>query len=1068
MAEQEKPKLALPWGTLLPLIAALAGIVAQYKPLVSSRPAAPGEKSVEPIAEQDVDARLWQDPLTAAQKQKEAHEAEEVHKAEVLTRGEKPAQPHETDVSVQAKSHSHRHDLNRLACLIERQTTELPEGHRILLLAVMLDAGPYIEQSESRLRSRRAVLEGLSESGFVPKDSEHIGFVTWPLDKSKPDEDKLLIPWEECRAMRDPQNMFPPYTDQVFVLWLPATNFNPTPLTRFAALIDQLSHPIDCDKSGDKIPAKVDIRTKIDVKLIGPTNSDGLQNMIREARSWPVGDATHNTVLSRVSIISPRASVVDAVLLLDPQSRFDIDASAFNIQRPSPEVSLTDPRASLDSLQTKTALRAFRPAPSVQEIIETAIPGLHFLRTIAKDDVVLGELIKELELRGIDVYGSSKKQEDNDKVVILTEWDSAYGRALATTFAALASSHSYQEIAEGGYWPNWVYRSQYLRGIDGRLSGEPAKSNEQEDKQKNQNVAQPKQEEATEGVDQSDFLRRLARELKKQDVIALRRHEGRIRAIGLLGSDIYDKLMILRALRPEFPEAIFFTNNFDAHFERRADWSDARNLVIVSPFGSMPPKLAPLAPFRDNTQTSVYVGTLVATGRMDSVSELTKQVSVFEIGRRGAYDLNSPERYWFRNWLRSPLIKVSLGLAVLTLLGMTVWLSLGIVDAKFPRGGTLREHFAYLFCNTPFWLVWGSSAVILLVCCLAQYGAAQEPLEFFQGISIWPTEMLRLIAILLALHFMVKGGSCLKANERDIAARFCLGDLEKAGSRWRNLWEGLKPWQKAHPDWFKPDAQFSAEAAWQAYLRRNQFWPRFFRVALLFCIYFAFTAALISLFTGRVPFVPARGLAAFFVNHVVAYCAAICTIVLSFYVVDAIQLNGNFIRVFTRGLTKWAPQVSLRCKRIPPLSEEDLSRYHDVFFVAQRTEEVARLVWYPLIVLAILIVARSSFFANWTWPPVLILTFALNAMWAIGSAIFLRHAAEQLRTTAIDNLQLLRLSNYADDSKRQAFGELITEIRSLKKGAFAPLSEQPFIRAILLPGAGLGLLAVGQRVLEGF
>jgi len=68
MAEQEKKKLDLPWGTLLPLLAALAGVIAQVKPLVSSRPAISGEKPVEVIAEQNVDARLWQDPLAVAKK----------------------------------------------------------------------------------------------------------------------------------------------------------------------------------------------------------------------------------------------------------------------------------------------------------------------------------------------------------------------------------------------------------------------------------------------------------------------------------------------------------------------------------------------------------------------------------------------------------------------------------------------------------------------------------------------------------------------------------------------------------------------------------------------------------------------------------------------------------------------------------------------------------------------------------------------------------------------------------------------------------------------------------------
>lgn len=77
--------------------------------------------------------------------------------------------------------------------------------------------------------------------------------------------------------------------------------------------------------------------------------------------------------------------------------------------------------------------------------------------------------------------------------------------------------------------------------------------------------------DATEGLNQSDYLRRLAQQLKREEADRQRFHGGRLRAIGLLGSDVYDKLMILQALRPEFPDAVFFTNNFDARFERRDD-----------------------------------------------------------------------------------------------------------------------------------------------------------------------------------------------------------------------------------------------------------------------------------------------------------------------------------------------------------------------------------------------------------------------------------------------------------------------------------------------------------------
>jgi hypothetical protein len=179
-------------------------------------------------------------------------------------------------------------------------------------------------------------------------------------------------------------------------------------------------------------------------------------------------------------------------------------------------------------------------------------------------------------------------------------------------------------------------------------------------------------------------------------------------------------------------------------------------------------------------------------------------------------------------------------------------------------------------------------------------------------------------------------------------------------------------------------------------------------------------------------------------------------------------LNSNFIRIFAYGVTKWETDTSLGSQRIPPLTEAELSRYRDIFFVAQRTEVVARLIWYPLIVLTLMFLARSSFFDHWTWPLSLILIFVLNALWAVGSAGFLRRAAEQLRESAITSLQLLRARSFLNSEKRQTFDELIAEIRALKKGAFAPLTEQPFIRAIIYPSGGLGLLAVGQRLLDSF
>ena len=90
---------------------------------------------------------------------------------------------------------------------------------------MMLDAGPYSEQGESRLRARQAVLEGLSESGFLPSDGEHIGFVTetWPPIERKCHRRRqmllgqraLLLPWEECERSTT-RNGFSPRTPSGF------------------------------------------------------------------------------------------------------------------------------------------------------------------------------------------------------------------------------------------------------------------------------------------------------------------------------------------------------------------------------------------------------------------------------------------------------------------------------------------------------------------------------------------------------------------------------------------------------------------------------------------------------------------------------------------------------------------------------------------------------------------------------------------------------------------------------------------------------------------------------------
>ena len=533
--------------------------------------------------------------------------------------------------------------------------------------------------------------------------------------------------------------------------------------------------------------------------------------------------------------------------------------------------------------------------------------------------------------------------------------------------------------------------------------------------------------------------------------------------------------MILRALRPQFPDALFFTNNYDAHFERRDVWDDAHNLIIASPFGSTLPEIyrqQHIAPFRDNNQTSTYVGTLVATGRMkkEDAESLSSQPRIFEISRHGAYDLSDP---WhvagkdlsvsIRDWFFAPGAIWKLIIIALVTLPLVAWISISTARRRLPGGGTALERLKPVPVSTTFWLVCGTPLIVFVIVLVAQYRGAEEPLAFFSGISIWPSEMLRLTALMLAIFFMFKASSDLGSNARWIDYVFPFDPLPRTPWRWRDLGIGFEHWRMIK---FAGTSRFSAEEAWHAYLYRNKFWPRFVRIGILFALFSIFSVTISVLFPEPLP--PARGELSFQFDTAVFSLASVGLMLLFFYVIDAMQVTRNLIRVFAREVTKWGRGVVDRSHRSPPLSEKELSAYHEVFLVAQRTQAVAPLIYYPLIVLALVIVARSSFFDNWTWPASAILLYAILAVWVVGSTILLTLTAEELRATALDELRFFRVLGQESEARRQTFDEMISEISDLKTGAFLPLREQPFIRAIIFPSGGLGLLAVGQRLLDIF
>ena len=201
-----------------------------------------------------------------------------------------------------------------------------------------------------------------------------------------------------------------------------------------------------------------------------------------------------------------------------------------------------------------------------------------------------------------------------------------------------------------------IYSQTYLRGLDGQLPVHAAKEDEKQEniaapgtKQNNamnffQSSNEPENLDRPVGQGQFDYLRRMADQLQQLDQ-ARRRHDHgrRIAAIGVLGTDVFDKLLVLRALKPKFPEAVFFTTDFDEAFTMHSELPWSRSLLISSSFG---PKLSPttqhdIPPFRDSGQTSVFLTTQLAIEEAphgppsQGLVEEGNHPQVFEIERSG-------------------------------------------------------------------------------------------------------------------------------------------------------------------------------------------------------------------------------------------------------------------------------------------------------------------------------------------------------------------------------------------------------------------------------------------------
>jgi hypothetical protein len=1055
----DKPRksIDLPWPAIAATLVALGGVFVYFNPLQTSRPTERTGLHVGFNYLQNVDARLWQDPLRTTAE----HETQ--------TQEQKGAG---TDVSVESSLHAVENLCDKLSSLSSSDW----------VLAVMIPGGSYAEYSEARLRTRQAVLEALGAENYVPVDGEHIGY--FKITRDEFSWFNMIIPFEWCDrsgnlayAKRRPS--------RVCVVWLPEEEFRDAPFSRLDWLLR------------DPTALGIDTAT-LKACIIGPPTSATLSAMMHEVAEHE----ERRGCLPQVEMWCATATASDELLLHE-------------IHQP----------------EYQTIEKYFAKKMGAGENNKSFI----FHRCTRTDRDVIQTLVNELrKKRGLKLNG----QDDDDHIALISEWDTFYGRALPVSFEHAVSTKPLDQLDQllKGDHPKNILVYHYLRGIDGMLPGtsvaDAAKTEEKtktDEKKKQSSLAR----EMTEGLNQADYLRRLARALVDQNEKFRRKGESEIKAVGVLGSDVYDKLLVMEALRDALPNAIFFTTSLDARLAHPDEWRWTRNLLVGSPFGlTLREKYQDVPPFRESSQTACYTATLLAAGnparqKFLKNKDVLRPVRLYEIGRKGAFDLTPPStstnpktlqpaNFDMKRWwnLSRGISTLFIGLCAMGAIAWSVCVILK--DPQASKGGEPGDSAFARVLGSPWsmFVIFGLCSVAL-VWAISCYNAREgEPYSWNDGISIWPTETLRLLAASLSVFYIWKISKALWRSEQEVESHFALPRYHKslkklpAEKGWcrrvlvriKALWQSVrrvelllnKGWwsrliARVVVRWECGDKGTPIEAAhlWKRYCASGAQRARWLRIGLLVVFYIA--AAYCLLFLLGFPAVPARGDWAQNWDRVFLLLAIFSSVTLTFYVADVMLLCRRFIHYLMKNVTTWPPAAvdKLRGRwspserapvaakgEIPP--NELLREYLDIDFIAHGTDFVGRLIYYPFIVISLLIISRSGVFDHWTWPVALLIIVCFNAGYAAFSVIYLRRTAENARQRSLKRLHDMLMSYTAigegEGKEANTIREATLLIQNEDRGAFAAISQQPLARALLLPSGTAGIWALLQffpRLLSG-
>lgn len=410
----------------------------------------------------------------------------------------------------------------------------------------------------------------------------------------------------------------------------------------------------------------------------------------------------------------------------------------------------------------------------------------------------------------------------------------------------------------------------------------------------------------------------------------------------------------------------------------------------------------------------------------------------------------------------------------------------------------------------------GGALLLVTICAAwlllgtAKSAADGEPLAWLSGISGWPSHLLNLLALVCGVATLDRLWSGIADARRadedwlglsglartDVGYGAPVPGLPHGAGRWRRAvhWLG----QRTLLGWRRPEGHSVQFAElWRGYQQRGAALPRGMRVAFWTVMAACGAGLLFWAFSDHeLPEVPVRG-ASHRALIGTAYVATLWLLPLVVVAVaDATMLAWRFLRMLGTERTLYAPATVQRFASalgpvqaevwMRPVAAEAAERgaadpvagapghsllddWIDIQVIARRTRAVAPLVVAPFLMLALMVVARSRLFDNWSlsWP--IATAAALYVLWLGLLALLLKQAAEDCRTRALARMNAdLRWMAGADDARKalvEPMKRLIAAVEAERSGAFAPPFDQPFFKGLLVPLGGAGGAQLFERLL---